>query len=830
MTLRPAQVVFSLWIALFALILVNGYTLNFLGLPAHAALIFILVLTEMIILARWVLRGRTQLRIVGDPLELAGFLLVVVGTWIYFVAPSWPTLLPPSFSGDAANHLAFTNIIFSTGRIFGDYPGGPALIVATLAHWLGWLPLRVLHFTTALWMALTAGGIYGLTCTMLPDKCEHKTVALFAAFALFIPWGYFGGMLIGPQYFSPQVAAQLFLVAFVWFLAGYRESHRLVCAVGMAACLISISVSFQLWLALPLAMFGGWFLGEWRNGGLTRQAVSGTLIGLGTPALFWLAIFFAGIRFIPGLARFKASGAVLGPSLDVLGGAYLVLPALGLWLIARAGYRAWTVVAFMLLATLQTLAAIGANIWLGLSAYWVAKAFYLLVLPLALCSAIPLARVVELVQRFFHRRVLSSAMTFAAAAIGLGALLLISYPPPSFSPLNESEIRVARWAKEHLDTRHINYVGRKSIAAQWLGVALWGESFPDDLLVDLATLGPKTFEEWRDEPGWGEYLFVSSNQHFPRDPALRVVYQRGDSAIVQKPPASTRTTSTDPPARFGDTFALHDYALPSQTFRAGEVISLTAQIETLRVPVHWVAWRLQLRDPHNNAAAEARHDPFDNQFPLHRWPDGMILAQPFALPLPVDLRPGLYDLQLGLYYVGSGEPLRYETPEGAADDVMHLGQIKITLPPVTTHELGALTRTDLRIGNAFTLLGYRLQKYSPLRPGNSFKVYLYWQCLVSVPQDYTVFVHLLDASGALRAQRDTAPRNGTYPTSIWQSGEVIPDAYTLVIPHDAAPGDYRLAVGMYQWPSLQRLPVTDADGHALGDQAVLPITVQVVGQ
>ena len=294
---------------------------------------------------------------------------------------------------------------------------------------------------------------------------------------------------------------------------------------------------------------------------------------------------------------------------------------------------------------------------------------------------------------------------------------MIDYSPTFAAPLDESEIQVALWARDHLDTRHINYIGRKGLIPQWVGVGFWGESFPDDLW-DEAQLGPKTFEEWRDDPAWGEYLFVASGQHFPSSPGLQTVYRNGDSMIVVKSTVGGPAANTPAPAgQFGNVLTLVDYDLPSRSFRAGDVISFTAQIRAQSVPAHQVVWRLQLRDLTHHAAAEVRIDPFGSKFPLHRWPDGRVVAQPFALTLPIDLRAGLYDLELGLYYVSSGDALGYHSTDGAADDVVSLGSIKIDLPSVTTHELGSVTRLGLTVGDAISLLGYRLPAKSPIQPG-----------------------------------------------------------------------------------------------------------------
>ena len=509
-------------------------------------------------------------------------------------------------------------------------------------------------------------------------------------------------------------------------------------------------------------------------------------------------------------------------NLGAFGGMLIPVAGLGI-LVAWRERKTQIALAFLAAAMALTLFLFALHIGFGAGKYWYNKSFFLWIFPLALLSVLAIERVYDWLARVISLRVVTPAVGMIALYSVLTATIGFAHPPPVFAPLSESDIDVARWAKENLNTLHVNYIGPKSVFAQWLGVALWGEKYPRDLWVDLARLGPRTFEEWRDAPGWGEYLYIASDQHHPLTSDLRVVYRRGDSMIVQKPTGPVRAES---PSYSGSVLSLADFDLPRTTLQPGETLSVAALIQTQRLPPRRVVWRLQLRDLQNNAAAEVRIEPFDDQFPMQRWPDGETLTQTLVLQLPVDVRPGLYDLQLGLYFVGSGAPLAFKSAEGVADDVIHLGKIKIALPLVTTHELGALARTDAQIGDAFRLLGYRLRKVTPLRPGDSFQVILNWQSIAPA-SDYTVFVHLLDSSGILVAQRDAAPRAGTYATSIWDKNEIVPDVYELTIPRDAKPGDYRLIVGMYQWPSLKRLPVTDAAQRALGDYFELPVLLHV---
>ena len=53
-------------------------------------------------------------------------------------------------------------------------------------------------------------------------------------------------------------------------------------------------------------------------------------------------------------------------------------------------------------------------------------------------------------------------------------------------------------------------------------------------------------------------------------------------------------------------------------------------------------------------------------------------------------------------------------------------------------------------------------------------------------------------------------------TGQWDPGELILDSVALAIPPDAPPGPYRLAFGLYDSETLERLPVVgDAEGRVV---------------
>ncbi len=135
-------------------------------------------------------------------------------------------------------------------------------------------------------------------------------------------------------------------------------------------------------------------------------------------------------------------------------------------------------------------------------------------------------------------------------------------------------------------------------------------------------------------------------------------------------------------------------------------------------------------------------------------------------------------------------------------------------PPPMQHPL------QTNFADQIALLGYDLAPPEP-KPGSTLRLTLYWQAQAEMDQDYTVFVHLLDAEGRLVAQHDGQPGGGSLPTSSWVGDEVIADEHPLGLDPNLPPGSYRLEVGLYLWPTMERLSVLDGAGQIQGDKVVL---------
>lgn len=193
------------------------------------------------------------------------------------------------------------------------------------------------------------------------------------------------------------------------------------------------------------------------------------------------------------------------------------------------------------------------------------------------------------------------------------------------------------------------------------------------------------------------------------------------------------------------------------------------------------------------------------------WPKDVTLIDRHSLALPADLPPGRYRLDLGLYPTGAPEQL---LPVGEGD---RLPLADLTVGPA--FELPSPeVLLDVDLGGQIRLLGYDLACSEPL----TCDLDLHWQALGAMDRDYTVFSQILDENDAIVAQDDGPPGDPYFPTSTWLPGARVLDERRLQGPPDAAPGDYRLVVGLYHQPSQERLPAFAA-GQSLGDAVLLTV-------
>jgi hypothetical protein len=184
--------------------------------------------------------------------------------------------------------------------------------------------------------------------------------------------------------------------------------------------------------------------------------------------------------------------------------------------------------------------------------------------------------------------------------------------------------------------------------------------------------------------------------------------------------------------------------------------------------------------------------PF-NPFPGEAdWQPGDLSFQTFRLSVPSDLSPGRYDWQISC-------------PGSAAftgPDSLYTGDDETVL---LSQEI------NLQYNDGINLNGYRwwIDK-------SDLHIVLHWFARNRVNRDYKFFIHLINDAGAIVRQYDAVHCNWDCPSSRWAVGQSIVDDTVMPL-QDLPAGEYRLAIGLYNGETSDRLPVRDDSGRIVPD-------------
>jgi hypothetical protein len=184
-----------------------------------------------------------------------------------------------------------------------------------------------------------------------------------------------------------------------------------------------------------------------------------------------------------------------------------------------------------------------------------------------------------------------------------------------------------------------------------------------------------------------------------------------------------------------------------------------------------------------------------------------------------------------MYLVANDDDLAttYNTPALRAwvDDLFYLK----TIPPgvnkvYSTHVYRLLppqVTTNVTLGETIALVGYDLNT-DEAAPGDVIVLRPYWRATAQPSSNYSMFVHLLAADNpAPITQFDGPPAAPERLTPTWTDPDetLIGTDAMLALPVDLPPGDYTLALGLYDFQTGARLPLADGD-----DAYTIPLTIR----
>ncbi|MBI5671336.1 MAG: hypothetical protein HZC41_25355 [Chloroflexi bacterium] len=286
--------------------------------------------------------------------------------------------------------------------------------------------------------------------------------------------------------------------------------------------------------------------------------------------------------------------------------------------------------------------------------------------------------------------------------------------------------------------------------------------------------------------------------------------------------ASTPYHSDEPLATFDNRLELVGIEAPRELVPGG----------WLPVTLHWrlneragadYFVRVQVWDYTNTSRGAGKDSAgfiFRHLYPTVMWTPGEIVSETRWVQVYGDAPPGGYRFGVSVYtYPG---PKAVSVAGGPDAEIYEswalVGSAAVAPEQFTTNNTPPMP-VNAQLGESMHLIGAAFEPpLNALQTGDTLKLRLYWQVEQPVSAGYTIFLHLKNVNGDLIAQQDVLPHDGQYPTWAWQPGETIDTTHALAVPADQPP-PYTLAVGMYSWPSLERLP-TMQDGQAQTDNVV----------
>ena len=280
--------------------------------------------------------------------------------------------------------------------------------------------------------------------------------------------------------------------------------------------------------------------------------------------------------------------------------------------------------------------------------------------------------------------------------------------------------------------------------------------------------------------------------------------------IVFAPPRLTEITSPSPPVATSS-LELLGYRGQQDNENALTIYPYwyTRQTPSADLLVSW-----QLRDEAGAIVTEATARPYFSSQLASNWPATTLVDDAYRLGLPPDLAAGTYEL---FVQVAEG---------GQATDWASLGPMKLAASDVATIE--PANQVTALFGEQVALAGYDLRETAAtgstpvVRPGDSLDYTVYWRARQPLLTSYHGFIHLVDQEGVPLVKEDHLAGSFLNDPLMWDTFSLQPDRYSLRIPEDAAGGLYWPVVGLYDFATVDLLPVQDASGQTLGDTYRLP--------
>jgi hypothetical protein len=268
--------------------------------------------------------------------------------------------------------------------------------------------------------------------------------------------------------------------------------------------------------------------------------------------------------------------------------------------------------------------------------------------------------------------------------------------------------------------------------------------------------------------------------------------------------------------QFEEFIRLHGYEFGPATTRPGDPLTVTLYWEVLNQPPGDYYFFLHVRDEADTMVAQRDTHPGLGKFPASQWRPGDKFVETVQVYLPETAYPEQVSLQIGFYAPVEG--YRLAAFEGACihllGDSFTLGQVA-----VVTQDGRYPNPQVANYNNIVRLVGYEYENGRVPTPGQTIRLTLYWQLLDGQRLGQTIAQVRLAQNGQLLAGTDTAlsryRRTATLPN------QVVADTHEITIPADAPPGEYEVALYLFDIFTQNLSMVVAEDGHEIDNHLQL---------
>ena len=322
-------------------------------------------------------------------------------------------------------------------------------------------------------------------------------------------------------------------------------------------------------------------------------------------------------------------------------------------------------------------------------------------------------------------------------------------------------------------------------------------------------------------------VYLTNYRRDIRDLGFRL-RPEGDLWRVLEPPALETVALQNPlrDVRVDGRLELLGYDVTETKVVQGGVTSITLYARAVTTPTEILMPFARLGTVEQRWTTDSRHLTPD-------WLPGEIIVERYDVYVPYTLSPGTYPLILG--YTDMTNSVA-ELPFTGGTTTLPLVDITVLPAAGAARQARVLEHSLTNVGNDVALRSARAraglatrngiwQEPLVLKAGQPLHLTLTWHVLARPRTSFTIFIHLIDANGALGLGHDYTPLGGAFPSYLWfpkwLEGQQVIDPYRLVIPEDIPPGQYWLEVGMYEMGSIRRIPQFSLDGAMTGDRFIL---------